>query len=87
MSNKQAAEAAFSAVEKDLQATSKWMYDNPELGFEEFETSRKLSEFLAAHGFGVDYPTHGVETAFAATVGTTGPRVVICCEYDALPVV
>ncbi len=87
MSNKQAAEAAFSAVEEDLRATSKWMYDNPELGFAEFETSRKLSEFLGAHGFGVDYPTHGLETAFAATVGTTGPRVVICCEYDALPVV
>lgn len=87
MSNKQAAEAAFSAVEEDLRATSRWMYDNPELGFQEFETSRKLSEFLGARGFGVDYPTHGVETAFAATVGAAGPRVVICCEYDALPVV
>ena len=87
MSNKQAAEAAFSAVEDDLRATSRWMYDNPELGFEEFESSRKLGEFLAAYGFDVEYPTHGVETAFAATVGGGGPRVVICCEYDALPVV
>src|SRR5690606_37417166 len=31
------------------------------------------------------YPAYGLETAFEATVGSSGPRVVICCEYDALP--
>src|SRR5690606_19138329 len=37
------------------------------------------------HGFDVTHPAHGLDTAFEATVGSTGPRVVICCEYDALP--
>jgi amidohydrolase len=26
-----------------------------------------------------------LDTAFEATIGSSGPRVVICCEYDALP--
>jgi amidohydrolase len=33
----------------------------------------------------VRHPTHGLDTAFEANVGGTGPRVVICCEYDGLP--
>ncbi len=85
MRNKQAAETAFSAVEEELRSTSRWMYENPELAFQEYESSRRLSELLGANGFDVTYPAHGLETAFEATVGTAGPRIVICCEYDALP--
>lgn len=85
MSHKQAAGEAFSGIEDELRAISKWMYENPEIRFQEYESSQRLSQFLEKHGFEVTYPTHGLETAFEATVGTAGPRVVICCEYDALP--
>jgi amidohydrolase len=85
MSRKQSAEQAFSSVEGDLQALSKWMYENPELGYQEFESSRRLGEFLGEHGFEVKYPAYGLETSFEANAGSSGPRVVICCEYDALP--
>ena len=61
------------------------MYENPEIGNQEFESSTRLAAFLEQHDFEVTYPAYGLETAFEATVGTTGPRVVICCEYDALP--
>ena len=64
---------------------SKWMYDNPELAYKEFESSRRLGEFLGEHGFDVNYPAYGLETSFEANAGSSGPRVVICCEYDALP--
>tara|TARA_B110000438_G_C15390111_1_gene468662 strand:- start:141 stop:464 length:324 start_codon:yes stop_codon:yes gene_type:complete len=37
------------------------------------------------NGFDVTYPGHGLDTAVEATVGTSGPQVVVCCEYDALP--
>jgi amidohydrolase len=87
MSNKAAAEAAFNGVEEELRSISRWMYDNPEIGFQEFESSRKLSEFLGGHGFDVTYPAYGLETAFEANAGTSGPRIVICCEYDALPAI
>lgn len=85
MSHKQAAEAAFSTVEDELRATSVWMYENPELAYKEVESSRRLSAYLADHGFAVTHPAYGLDTAFEATAGSTGPRVIICCEYDALP--
>lgn len=85
MTSKETAEQAFAAVEADLQEISHWMYENPEIGYQEFETSRRLSGYLADHGMAVTYPAYGLETAFEATAGSTGPRVVICCEYDALP--
>ena len=85
MSNKQVAEQTFDRVEQNLRDLSRWMYENPELGYEEFEASARISAFLGDNGFDVTYPSHGLDTAFEATVGTTGPRVVICCEYDALP--
>ncbi|MDH5373744.1 MAG: amidohydrolase, partial [Acidimicrobiia bacterium] len=85
MDHKAIAEEAFVGVEGELQTISQWMYDNPETGFEEFETSAKLSSFLADHGFEVEYPAYGLDTAFAARAGNRGPEVVICAEYDALP--
>jgi amidohydrolase len=85
MSRKQRAAEKFGTVETELQGLSTWMYENPELAFQEFESSRRLSEVLAAHGFAVSYPAYGLDTSFEANVGTTGPRVVICAEYDALP--
>jgi amidohydrolase len=85
MDAKARAEQHFAAAETELQALSRWMYDHPEIAYEERETSRHLAEFLAARGFTVEYPAYGLETAFAARVGSRGPEVVICAELDALP--
>jgi metal-dependent amidase/aminoacylase/carboxypeptidase family protein len=85
MTTKQTAEGAYTAVDEELRALSLWLYDNPETAYKEFESSRKISEFLGNNGFDVTYPAYGLETAFEANAGTSGPRVVICCEYDALP--
>lgn len=82
---KQRAEAAFADVEDELREISEWMYNNPETAWEEHESSLRLSGFLAGHGFDVTHPAYDLPTAFEATVGNDGPRVVICCEYDALP--
>jgi amidohydrolase len=61
------------------------MYQNPEIGYQERESSARLASYLGEHGFSVRHPAYDLETAFEATVGSAGPRVVICCEYDALP--
>jgi metal-dependent amidase/aminoacylase/carboxypeptidase family protein len=37
------------------------MYENPELGFEEFEASKRISSFLDRQGFDVTYPSHGLD--------------------------
>ena len=84
-SMKQRATAAFEAVEQDLRNLSRWMYEHPEIAFQEHDTSARLSAFLDRHGFRVEYPAYGLETAFEATTGSGGPNLVICAEYDALP--
>jgi amidohydrolase len=85
MTHKRTADAAFGAVENELRALSSWLFENPETAYKEFQASHRISEFLAQCGFEVKYPSHGLDTAFEATVGRAGPRVIICCEYDALP--
>jgi len=85
MDAKARAEQHFAAAEADLRDLRTWMYEHPEVAFQERETSRHLAEFLAARGFDVEYPAYGLETAFAARAGSAGPEVVICAELDALP--
>ncbi|MBT8208597.1 MAG: M20 family metallopeptidase [Acidimicrobiia bacterium] len=85
MDLKARAEAQFGEVEADLQAVSRWMYDNPELAYQEHASSAKLADFLAGHGFEVEHPAYGLDTAFVARAGTKGPEMIICAEYDALP--
>ena len=85
MTSKDRAAEAFAAVEDELREISKWMYENPETAYEEHNSSKRLADFLDSNGFEVTHPAYGLETAFEANVGTSGPRVVICAEYDALP--
>ncbi|MFV1999385.1 MAG: M20 family metallopeptidase, partial [Acidimicrobiia bacterium] len=68
-----------------LHELSQWMYENPEIGFQEHETSARMVEVLQSGGFDVEYPAYDLETAFAARIGKGGPEVIICAEMDALP--
>jgi amidohydrolase len=83
--NKQRARATVDAAAADLYALSRWMYEHPEIAYEEHETSARLAGFLGERGFEVEHPAYGLDTAFAARVGSGGPEVVICAELDALP--
>jgi amidohydrolase len=82
---KSAAKAHYESVAAELREISRILYANPELGFEEHESSRLLAEFLGRNGLEVEYPAWGLDTSFEAVAGGSGPEVVICAEYDALP--
>lgn len=77
--------ATIEAHAGELTDISRWMYENPEVAYEERESSARLADFLKGNGFDVEYPAYGLETAFVARAGDTGPEVIICAEYDALP--
>ncbi len=66
---------------------SDWMYRNPEIGHQEFQSSERLANMLKEHGFTVQKPYAGMETAFRAeySSGIPGPTIAILAEYDALP--
>lgn len=85
MTTKDEAANHFEAVHDQLREINRWMYDNPEVAMEEHRSSARLVEFLSGIGFEVEYPAHGLDTAFAARTGSSGPEVIVCAEYDALP--
>jgi metal-dependent amidase/aminoacylase/carboxypeptidase family protein len=61
------------------------MFENPEVAYEERASSARLVQFLRDNGFEVEYPAYGLDTAFAARIGSGDHHVAICAEYDALP--
>ncbi len=61
------------------------IWEHPELGYDEHFAHGLLCDTLAAEGLTVERGAFGLETAFRATVGTGGPTIAVCCEYDALP--
>ena len=79
------AQATIESHAQELRQINRWMYDNPEVALQEHQSSAKLSEFLTARASKSSIPAYGLETAFVARTGSTGPEVVICAEYDALP--
>lgn len=70
---------------KEIRKVSDTIYEYAELGSEEFRSSRFLVESLQAHGFAVEYPYMGMETAFRAEFGNGEPILGVLAEYDALP--
>ncbi|WP_022818723.1 M20 family metallopeptidase [Fusobacterium russii] len=62
------------------------IFDDPELGLNEFRAMRKITDFLKKNGFDVEENIYGFETAFRATYksGKGGINIGLLCEYDAL---
>ena len=85
MSVKSNFKKSLDEIFNELCDVSSWMYENPELGFEEFKTSKYLVEYINKYASNTIFPTHNLETAFEITFGDKGPLTVICVEYDALP--
>ena len=46
MSIKDTFKKELESIHKDLIKVSDWMYENPELGFEEYKTSEYLVKFI-----------------------------------------
>lgn len=78
-------EASTDARRDPLVDLSHAVHGDAELRFEEFTSSKRCANALAAGGFDVDLGVAGLETAFTARYGTGALHVGICAEYDALP--
>ncbi|WP_225742998.1 M20 family metallopeptidase [Marinilactibacillus sp. Marseille-P9653] len=77
----------IQSVSPELRKLSEYIYDHPELGHEEFLSSKAHVELLEKHGFEVEYPYLGIDTAFKAVYKGKGegPTIAYLSEYDALP--
>jgi amidohydrolase len=69
----------------ELIRLSHQIHDTPELAYEEHKAAEVCADLLESGGFAVERPAYSLATSFAARTGSTGPHLVICAEYDALP--
>ncbi|MDY0406947.1 M20 family metallopeptidase [Virgibacillus sp. 179-BFC.A HS] len=78
---------AFQVIEPELWETANYLYAHPELGDQEFESSKRLINILKKHGFQMETGIADRPTAFKATFSSEkpGPTIGYLAEYDALP--
>lgn len=72
--------------EEELINVSKFIWSNPEVGYEEYKASNELINVLEREGFEITRKVAGLDTAFVATKKSKkeGPCVGIMSEYDSL---
>ncbi|MFH1929409.1 MAG: amidohydrolase [Chloroflexota bacterium] len=85
MSLEAAALSYLDAKEESLSELAKDIWDHPELGLQEYHSSRLISDELEKAGFSVEMGVAQMPTAFVASWGEGGPIIGILGEYDALP--
>jgi aminobenzoyl-glutamate utilization protein B len=61
------------------------MYSFGELGFQEFETSKYLTDLLEKNGFKVEHGIAGIPTAWMATWGSGEPVIALGSDLDCIP--
>lgn len=71
----------------ELTEISRYLYENPELGDEEYKAVELLTEYFSKKGFSVESSIYGLSTTFRAEYdsGKEGAHIALFCEYDALP--
>lgn len=77
----------LTTVEGLIKEISRGIYQQPELGNQEFKAVQLLVTGLEQHGFNITRELAGLPTAFKAEYPGKpgGPRIAFLAEYDALP--
>ncbi len=80
-------ETKFNNIFEELKANNQFMYENPELGLQEFKSADKHCEILEKYGFSITKNICEIETAFIGEFVSPkeGPTIALLAEYDALP--
>ena len=62
-------------IKEKLYEISDYIYNNPELGNQEYKAVEALTRFLKEHGFEIECPYAGMDTAFKATLDRKSTRL------------
>ena len=78
---------ASAQLREEALALNDALAAHPELGSQEFESSKRNVELLRSHGLVVEYPFCGLATSFKTSVnpGSGRRKAALLAEYDALP--
>ena len=84
---KQLEELYAAKVQAKAEEISKWIYEHPEDGDQEFLSSAYICEQLKETGFSVQLPYGSLKTAFRCELkgSKPGATYAFLAEYDALP--
>ncbi|MDV4152267.1 M20 family peptidase [Clostridium sp. AL.422] len=78
----------ISYIEKNkdaLKELNKFLYDNPEKSYNEFNSYNYICNMLKNYNFEVEENFLELKTSFRASKGNGSPRICFLCEYDAIP--
>ncbi len=77
----------YEPLHDQLSQLSRYIHDNPELGYEEKKACAAHAALLRNHGFSVEEGYLDIPTAFRAEYDSKkpGPTIAYLAEYDALP--
>jgi aminobenzoyl-glutamate utilization protein B len=82
---KKEAAAKVESRAKHAQEMVDSVFSFGELGFQEFETSRYLTDILEKHGFAVERGISGIPTAWVARWGSGEPVIALGSDIDGIP--
>ena len=85
MSIDDAIASGVATAQPRLIALSRDLYDHPEIAWEEVRSAQRVADELSNNGFDVTAKYCGLDTAFAARIGSGDLHIALCAEYDALP--
>lgn len=80
-------EELLDSKKEELTTMSRTIWENPEIGHQEYKASGMLMDMLKKNRFQVTEKLEGMDTAFQAVKksGKPGPVIALVAEYDALP--
>ena len=70
---------------KQVQVMNDMIFSFGELGFQEFQTSKYLTDMLEENGFTVEQGISGIPTAWMATWGEGEPVIALGSDIDGIP--
>lgn len=78
--------AIIGGLRNELTGMSDFIFDHPEIGYQEVQSARLLTDYLSTNGFEIEHGYGGLSTAFRAIYrnGKGGPCIGLLCEYDAV---
>ena len=79
------ARGEIDGMKKQAQVMVDSVFSFGELGFQEFETSKYLSDILEKNGFKVERGVAGIPTAFVAKWGEGKPVIALGSDIDDIP--
>lgn len=80
-----AIDVAIAELDGALRELSLDLHGHPELALAEHRSAKLLRDWLTDHGFRVQAPVAGLDTAFVGEYGQGSPVIAYLVEYDALP--